>query len=75
MAVNCDPNSLMQAAACFACVPEGEQMKVAIYLATQIAGVSADPAALLTGATCFNCIPAGYQLPVAIYLACQIANR
>lgn len=78
MAVNCDPNALMQAAACYKCIPVGMQQEVMVYLLANLlnsqTGASTDPAYLIAQAKCYKCIPSGAQDEVITYLLCQIAN-
>lgn len=75
MAISCDPNDLVQAAACFRCLPPGAQMDVMTYLLAQIAGGSTDPNTLMQQAACMKCIPKGMQLEVQTSLLCQIAYQ
>ena len=72
--MSCDPNTLLEEAKCLNCVPEGDQLLVAIYLAAQIAGVAADPDQLMADAVCLQCIPESARWQVILYLACQIAS-
>lgn len=74
--ISCDPNELMQAAACFnKCIPQGAQGGVDIYLLQQLAGNTMTPDQLLEQAKCLNkCIPPGEAPGVIIYLLCQILN-
>lgn len=78
MAVNCDPNALMQAAACYKCIPQGMQPEVMIYLLANILnaqnGAAVDAATLITQSKCYKCIPTGTQDEVITYLLCQIAT-
>ena len=71
-AVNCDPNALLQAAACFKCLPPGAQSEVITYLLAVIAGGSTDPNTLMQEANCMKCIPDGMQAEIQTYLLCQI---
>ena len=73
--VSCDPNSLVQAAACFKCIPAGMQNEVITYLLAVIAGGSLDPNTLMLEASCMKCIPRGMQAEVQTYLLCQIVNK
>lgn len=74
MAVDCDPNSLMEQAKCFKCIPNGIQMEIQTYLLAVIAGGSTDPAVLMEQAKCFRCIPQGMQAEVQTMLLCNIVN-
>jgi hypothetical protein len=75
MAVNCDPNALEQAAACYKCIPTGTQREVMIFLLNQILGTGLTVQQLLNGAKCYKCIPTGQQDEVISFLLCQIANK
>lgn len=75
MAVNCDPNALVQAAACMSCIPSGKQQEVITYLLAVLAGGSLDPNVLMQEASCFKCIPKGMQAEVQTFLLCQIVNK
>lgn len=75
MAVNCDPAALVNAAACFSCIPESMQKPVELYLLAVAAGGSMDPATLVANAKCFTCIDHSMREAVAEYLLCQIANK
>ena len=78
MAVNCDPNALLEAAKCFKCIPVEMQNPVLIYLLSQSLVIEGGTAPtiqeLLDGAKCFKCIPNGMQEEVIIYLLCHLAN-
>lgn len=74
MPVNCDPNTLVQAASCFDCIPANMQPAVQTYLLLQISGLSLTPAQLLTAAKCMVCLD-GSQEAAQNYLLCQIANQ
>jgi hypothetical protein len=75
MAVSCDPNDLMRAAACFdKCIPPGMQSAVQTYLLAVIAGGSLDPQVLMDAAKCFKCIPPGELAGVQAMLLCNILN-
>lgn len=74
MAVNCDPNSLVQASSCLDCIPEGRQLSVANYLLATLAGASIDPNALVKLSACLDCVPEGAQMSVVIALLCQLIN-
>lgn len=72
MPVACDPQSLIDAATCFGCIPIGMQMAVQTMLIAQIAGDTRTPQELADAARCFfNCINPGEQLAVQNYLLCQ----
>jgi hypothetical protein len=73
--INCDPNALQQAAACYKCVPAGAQNEVIIYLLQQIAGNTQTPDQLMQSATCLRCVPQGMLQEVMVYLLCQIVNQ
>lgn len=75
MPVSCDPNALLQAAACMKCIPTGEQNEVITYLLAVLAGGSLDPNVLMQSASCFRCIPKGMQDEVITFLLCQIVNK
>ena len=72
MPVTCQPQSLIDAAVCFDCIPIGMQMAVQTMLIAQIAGDTRTPQELADAAKCFfNCIPHGEQIAVQNYLLCQ----
>jgi len=75
MAVNCDPNALVQAASCMSCIPSGKQQEVITYLLNQILGTGLTPQQLMDASLCYHCIPAGMQDEVITYLLCQIVNQ
>lgn len=75
MAQNCDPNALVQAAACMRCIPDGMQAEVQTLLLAIIAGGSLDPTTLANQAKCFKCLPPETLLEVQVFLLCQIANK
>ena len=75
MPIACDSNSLVQAAACYKCIPAGQQPEVIIYLLNQILGTGLTVQQLTTNAAFFRCIPSGMQAEVQTYLLCQIANK
>lgn len=75
MAINCDPDALMQASSCFSCIPTGAQAEVMLYLLAQIAGGSTDPNTLMQEAACMRCVPKGMLEEVMVFLLCQIANK
>jgi hypothetical protein len=68
MSVNCDPASLVKAAACYDCIPHRMRSPVMNYLLSLIAGVSADPAALVKASACLSCIPKAMIPQVQTYL-------
>lgn len=74
MAVNCDPNALLDAAKCFRCVPDGMQAAVQTFLLAVIAGGSTDPEVLMKQAACFRCAD-GMQAEIQTMLLCQIVNK
>lgn len=74
MAINCDPNALLEASKCFKCIPPGMQPEVMLYLLAQINGGSTDPNVLMEQAKCMKCIPKGMQDEVITYLLCLLAN-
>lgn len=73
-----DPNALMQAAACYRCIPGGMQNEVIIYILAQMlnaqTGAAVDPATLMANAACFKCVPMGTQSEVMTYLLAQLAT-
>lgn len=73
--VSCDPNNLVQAAACFKCIPSGAQNEVVIYLLNQILGTGLTPQQLMDASSCYKCIPRGMQAEVQTFLLCQIVNK
>lgn len=74
MPISCEPADLLDAAACFKCIPAGEQNAVMIYLLNVISGLNLTPQQLMDQAVCYNCIPVGMQAEVQTYLLCQIVN-
>lgn len=72
--INCDPDALLQAAACFKCIPPGAQAEIQTYLLAVIAGGSTDPQELMRQAACFRCIPKGMLPEVQAMLLCNIVN-
>jgi hypothetical protein len=74
MAVNCDPNALLDAAKCFRCIPDGMQAPVQTFLLAVIAGGSTDPEVLMQQAACFRCADGMHQ-EIQTMLLCQITNK
>lgn len=79
MAVACDPQTLVNGAACIQCaIPPGMQIPVLIYLAMQGAGISTDPdsiAKLVNDARCIECaVPKGMEMSVLIGIMCQFVE-
>jgi hypothetical protein len=82
VAINCDPSSLANAAACFqSCIPAGMQPAAQTYLLAQIlnalTGASTDPKVILAAATTPGSsflILEGVQQEAQAYLLCQIAS-
>ena len=76
MAVNCDPNALLEAAKCFKCIPVGMQNPILIYLLSESLVVEGGTVPtiqqLLDGAKCYKCIPKETQEEVITYLLCQL---
>ena len=74
MAVQCDTNSLLDAAKCYQqCIPDGMQAAVQTMLMAQIVGDTRSPSDLAFAARCFfSCIPKGEQLAVQNYLLCKL---
>ena len=79
--ISCEPNDLIQAAACFRCIPNGEQEEVIIYLLNEILGTGLTPQQLMDATNppnnhcaCMRTIPKGMRDEVITYLLCQIAN-
>jgi hypothetical protein len=75
MAIDCDPNALLEASKCMKCIPNGMQPEVIIYLLNQILGTGLTPQQLMDAAKCYRCIPNGMQPEVQTYLLCQIVNK
>jgi hypothetical protein len=71
----CTPNSLLEAAKCFKCIPAGAQDALTTYLMALKAGGSTDPKVLMAQAKCFRCIPPGQMGALLTYLLCQSANE
>ena len=78
MAVACDPQSLVSAAACFDLLPVQIQVAILARLACAIRDgdtVACDPQALVTDAQCIiQCVPPGMNFSVLIPIFCAIAN-
>lgn len=73
--ISCEPNDLMQNAACFqSCIPAGMHDAIQTYLLAVIAGGTLDPNELLDNARCFRCIPPGALKEIQAYLLCNIVN-
>jgi len=74
MAVQCDTNSLLDAAKCYQqCIPDGMQSAVQTMLMASIVGDTRSPSDLASAARCFfSCIPKGEQLAVQNYLLCKL---
>lgn len=73
--MNCDPDSLVQAAKCWNCIPPGQQLAVQTYLLAVIAGGSLDPDTLLEEAKCFSCLPPSLLSNIIALLLCNISNN
>jgi len=76
MAVQCDTNSLLDAAKCYQqCIPDGMQAAVQTMLMAAIVGDTRSPSDLASAARCFfSCIPKGEQVAVQNYLLCQLLS-
>lgn len=74
MSVSCEPQDIINEAACFQCVPEGRKLDLLIYLFVLVAQVNLTPEQLMDLSKCFVCVPPGRKLDVLNYLACQILN-
>ena len=75
--VDCtDPQALIEAGRCLACIPNGLQGPVMIWLLQQIARNTMTPNELMAEvqSKCLGCIPAGSQQEVITWLLCTIAN-
>lgn len=70
----CTPESLVDAAKCYTCIPVGMQREVLIYLLNVMSGLNYTPQQLMDSAKFMKCIPIGMQDEVITYLLCQIAN-
>lgn len=71
MPATCDPNALLQASACFDCIPLGAHPRVQTYLLAVMAGLSLDPNVLLAQAACFACLDGRHDM-VQDYLLCKL---
>jgi hypothetical protein len=75
-AIDCnDPNSLIDPAKCYKCIPTGMQPEVMIYLLNEILGTGLTPQQLMANSACMKCIPAGFQSAVQTWLLCTIATK
>ena len=74
MAVNCDPNALQAAAACY-CFPKDTQDAILIYLFQQIAGDTSTPSELAAKAATMRIPDAQLREAVITYLLCAIVNK
>jgi hypothetical protein len=72
--ISCETNDLLQASACFKCIPAGSQEEVMIYLLGQIVDPTLTPQEMMDASACFKCIPKGMQWGVIAWLLCQTAN-
>ena len=70
-----DPNSLMQGAKCYSCIPDGMKLDVLIYLFAEALESGQTINQLLEGAKCYQCIPRGMQMPVLIYMLAQLQSE
>jgi hypothetical protein len=73
MAVNCDPNALAAASACF-CSDEASQRAQIIYLLNIISGLNLTPAQLAANAACY-CGPEDLWRGEVTLLLCSIVNK
>lgn len=74
MAISCVPDTLMEAARCFACLSPAQANWVQTYLLAQIASDTHTPEELLALAKCFSCLSAKQLQEIIAYLLCQIGN-
>ena len=72
----CSPADLIEASRCFACIPDGMQMQVIIYLLNEQLPAPLTVKELLAAAPCGECIPDGLKPQVISYLLCrQLENQ
>jgi hypothetical protein len=74
MAIQCDPQALAQAGACYCYGDRKSSDAVIIYLLAQIAGDNSTPSDLAKKAACLCFADAPTRDAVLLYLLCQIAN-
>ncbi len=70
----CDPQSLMDAAACFACRPESEKSTLELALLYAWSGSTQTVQELVDEAGCFNCRTASEKSTLETQLLCEILN-
>jgi hypothetical protein len=73
--MQCDYQSLIEAAKCSGCIPTPVQVAVQNFLLAKIKGGERDPDALMSAARqSLCCVPDGMLPAIKNYLLCQIAN-
>ena len=73
----CNPQTLLDDAACFECLPAGMRSLLDTALLCRIAqglGMTCDVQTLLTDAACFSCLTPGERVLVQLQLLCNIAG-
>lgn len=76
----CDPQALLENAACFECLTPGERELAKLALLAQLvlaANPTADvtPQGLLKNAACYNCVSPGMWKLMELQLLCEILNN
>jgi hypothetical protein len=71
---DCDPQDLLNDAACFACLSPGDKATVELQLLYEIAGTEETVAELLDKAQCFACLSEQDKSTLKLQLLCEILN-